>query len=154
MNDWEEPLKIAFVLIIVVTVIGFVLSTAMQMSDESIYVNNISRANIYSAEEKNFIKYSNNYINGAEAVSFIIRHRLDKNIGIIVNNGSKEKTYIRDIKIIDDLAEYDNDAEIDSIGKISNSDCKDNYIKPSDIYLSEIFRNNSGEIICLKFVKQ
>lgn len=153
MTEHKEIISIVFIILVIITIIGFIINLVIQFQNDSLLINNSVSKDITNEKNLSFVKYDNKFITGAEVASLIYKYNKVDSIGIIVNNGKKTTCYIKGIKINLNEAVFDNTILVESVGKISSEDIDNNYIKPSDYYYSELCKNKSSEIIGIKFTK-
>lgn len=153
MSEWSETVKIGFVLVIIAVVINIIFGAAVMLQKNNGDINQNAVNTVQSNESKEFIKYDGIIVTGAQAAAFIEKHYPARDVGVIVNNGVDIQNYIKGIKINGNIAEFDESAAVSQSGKISDESENNYYIKPSDAYLSKVYKNKYDAITCIGFEK-
>ena len=154
MDDWQDALKIALTAAIVTVVINLAVSAAVLLERNSRNLNDIAASDLSAGQLKQFSKYDGRPISGAEVAVFITKHSGVRDVGVVVYNGVSTKMYIRGIEINGKQAVFDDSLAVESAGKLSSDAQPDAYVKPSDLYIGKLFRNQADVIVGVRFEKQ
>lgn len=154
MYNWDETIRTAVIAIIVTITINLIIGVTVLLYRNTLNINEITASNLSAEQLKQFDKYNDRQITGAEVALFLEKQRSTKEIGVIVYNGKSTKQYIRGIKINGSEAIYDDTSLIDNAGKISSQSFTENYIKPSDLYQGRLYKNKADVIVAIRFEQQ